>query len=141
MPSLILIGPDDPRSCREALRLNAAAYVPLSSGFPELVKIVRSVAEGYVLYPRRLIGPLAIITEGPWWEAFEAACSDSLTRRQMEVARLVALGLTDREIALKLNLSPRTVEGLVSRALARLRLGSRLQMALFVRTGYPDLRA
>jgi non-specific serine/threonine protein kinase len=55
-----------------------------------------------------------------------------LTRRESEVARLVAQGLTDREIAERLVLAPRTAEGHVQRALRKLGFTSRQQLAGWV---------
>jgi len=50
-----------------------------------------------------------------------------LTPRQLDVLRAVARGLTDKEIASELSLSPRTVEMHVSRALAALACANRAQ--------------
>ena len=55
------------------------------------------------------------------------APSKGLTSRQLDVLRGVARGLTDKEIANELSLSPRTVEMHVARALAALECTSRAQ--------------
>jgi non-specific serine/threonine protein kinase len=55
-----------------------------------------------------------------------------LTRREAEVARLVAEGLTDREIAERLVLAQRTAEGHVQRALRKMGFTSRQQLAGWV---------
>jgi DNA-binding NarL/FixJ family response regulator len=52
-----------------------------------------------------------------------------LTRRQVEIVRLVAEGLTNKEIAGKLFVSPRTVDMHVSHALDRLDCRSRTEAA------------
>jgi non-specific serine/threonine protein kinase len=52
-----------------------------------------------------------------------------LTKRQQEVAALVARGMTDREIAASLVISPRTAESHVEQILTRLRLRSRAEIA------------
>jgi len=52
-----------------------------------------------------------------------------LTRRQWEVAELVAHGLTDRQIAAKLVISPRTAESHVEQIRHRLGVGSRAEVA------------
>jgi predicted ATPase/DNA-binding CsgD family transcriptional regulator len=63
-----------------------------------------------------------------------AARSDDspLTRRQREVAQLVAEGLTDREVAARLSISVRTAESHVEQILARLGFRSRAQIAAWV---------
>ena len=55
-----------------------------------------------------------------------------LTRRQQEVAHLVAQGLTDREVATRLSISVRTAESHVEQILARLGFRSRAQIAAWV---------
>ncbi|MFI5626422.1 ATP-binding protein [Nocardioides sp. NPDC051685] len=55
-----------------------------------------------------------------------------LTRRERQVAELVATGLTNQDIASKLTLSRRTVEGHVERALTKLGFTSRTQLAVWV---------
>ena len=58
--------------------------------------------------------------------------SASPTKRELEVADLVAEGLTNREIATRLTISPRTAQGHVERLLAKLGFTSRAQIAAWV---------
>jgi DNA-binding NarL/FixJ family response regulator len=69
------------------------------------------------------LGALAEERRSP--EAPERAIIGGLTRRQVEIARLIAGGLTNKEIADKLFLSPRTVEMHVANMLNRLDCRSR----------------
>ncbi len=62
----------------------------------------------------------------------EAAEPISLTRREWDVAELVAQGLTNREIAERLFLSERTVENHVQHILTKLNLSNRSQVAVWV---------
>lgn len=55
-----------------------------------------------------------------------------LSARELEVARHVALGHSNREIAETLVLSPRTVEGHIGRMLTKLGFTSRTQLAVWV---------
>ena len=55
-----------------------------------------------------------------------------LTAREAETARLIAGGLTNREIAGRLVLSVRTVESHVANAMAKLGFTSRAQLAAWV---------
>lgn len=63
------------------------------------------------------------------------AYAEQLSPREAEVAELAAGGLTNREIAATLHLSPRTVEQHVSRAMRKLGVGLRQELA--VRTNGP----
>jgi DNA-binding CsgD family transcriptional regulator len=57
-----------------------------------------------------------------------------LTRREREVAELVAAGLTSREMATRLYLSERTVQNHVQHILTKLNLSNRSQIAVWVTT-------
>ncbi|MDV6306024.1 helix-turn-helix transcriptional regulator [Gordonia amicalis] len=61
-----------------------------------------------------------------------ASLRASLTRRENEVATLVADGLTNKEIATKLTISPRTVDAHVDHILTKLGFRSRTQIARWV---------
>jgi DNA-binding NarL/FixJ family response regulator len=76
--------------------------------------------------------------------AVAQAANGGLTRREVEVVRLVAMGHTNREIARELFLSPRTVEMHVGSILVKLGCRSRADAArraseLGLLTGTPDL--
>jgi DNA-binding CsgD family transcriptional regulator len=58
--------------------------------------------------------------------------SASFTRREREIAALVATGLTNREIAGQLCLSVRTVEAHVDRILSKLGFRTRTQLAAWI---------
>ncbi len=58
-----------------------------------------------------------------------------LTSRERDIANLVAVGLTSREIAERLSLSARTVEGHVLHACTKLGVGDRKALAEFMRRG------
>lgn len=55
-----------------------------------------------------------------------------LTNRELQVAELVACGMSNREIAVKLFISRRTVDGHVERILAKLGVPSRVQIAAWL---------
>ena len=68
-----------------------------------------------------------------------------LTPRERQIAELVADGMTNREIAALLVISPRTVDTHVEHILTKLDFGSRSQVAAMLgprgsRTGRPDIR-
>ena len=57
---------------------------------------------------------------------------DGLTRRELEVARLIAEGKSNREIADAFVIAERTVEGHVSNILSKLGFRSRTQVSIWV---------
>lgn len=63
--------------------------------------------------------------------------SAPLTRREREVADLVAEGMTNKEIAARLTISRRTAEGHVDRILTKMGFTSRAQIAAWVATHRP----
>ncbi|MEV6320836.1 protein kinase [Nocardia sp. NPDC051787] len=67
--------------------------------------------------------------EQPRADAPADRLSSSLTKREREVADLVAEGLTNKAIAARLVISPRTVDGHVEHILAKLGFTSRTQIA------------
>ena len=58
--------------------------------------------------------------------------SVGLTRRQLQIARLVAHGLTNREIADRLFISERTAEGHIEQIRNKLGFSSRVQIAAWL---------
>jgi predicted ATPase/DNA-binding SARP family transcriptional activator/DNA-binding CsgD family transcriptional regulator len=72
------------------------------------------------------------VDPAPERSAAGGRADDPLTRREREVAALVAQGLTNRQIASDLHLSERTIGNHVSRILRKLGLASRAQIAAWV---------
>ena len=95
---------DEPRFAREALRAGALAFVLKEAADTELVEAVRAAASGLRYLNPQLGALIAATPDVP------AGPPDSLTEREVEVLRLVALGHTNAEISHKLYLSVRTVE-------------------------------
>jgi DNA-binding CsgD family transcriptional regulator len=81
-------------------------------------------------------GSWSLFAAGPDTPAIEpvapAAITAALSRRESEVAQLLAQGLSNREIAERLYLSERTVDNHVSHILAKLGFDSRVQVATWV---------
>jgi predicted ATPase/DNA-binding CsgD family transcriptional regulator len=65
----------------------------------------------------------------------KAASDTELTRRQLEIARLIAADLTNRQIADRLFLSERTVETHITNMLNKLGLNSRVQLSRWLGEG------
>ena len=74
-----------------------------------------------------------------------AGCRDGqaggLTKREQQIAALVASGLSNREIAEKLDISKRTVDAHVDHIFAKLGISSRVQLTVWLREQLPRARS
>jgi DNA-binding NarL/FixJ family response regulator len=118
----------------EVLRAGAHGYVHTTVSLKRLVEAVRAVARGETVLDAVVTGELLNRldrTAAPG-EAPEAVRQSPLTARQQAVSELVAEGLTNAEIAVRLQVSRATVKGHVTVALRRLGLRDRTQLAIHV---------
>jgi DNA-binding NarL/FixJ family response regulator len=112
-----------------ALHAGAGGFLVHDAEPAELLRAVRSVAAGEALLSpsatRRLIDELAAQPDPhrPVPERLE-----ELTAREREVMGLVAMGLTNAEIAVRLVVSPATAKTHVSRAMLKLHARDRAQL-------------
>jgi DNA-binding NarL/FixJ family response regulator len=111
----------------EALRAGASGFLLKDATAEELLQAVRVVAAGEALLSpsitRRLIADYA--RRPPPNE--RPAALDELTPRELEVLRLIARGLSNRDIARKLVLGDATIKTHVARIFAKLDLHDRTQ--------------
>jgi len=116
----------------QAIRAGASGFLVKDSEPAELLQAVRVVARGDALLSpgvtRRLITDLATRQERP--PAAASRILDSLTAREREVMALVAAGLSNDEIAVRLYLSPLTAKTHVSRAMTKLNARDRAQLVV-----------
>jgi DNA-binding NarL/FixJ family response regulator len=85
------------RSVREALDAGMSAFIPKIAAVDELVHAIRAVAAGET-YVSPSAGPI------------EPKPDDVLSPRELEVLRLLADGQSAKEIAIKLDVSVKTIE-------------------------------
>jgi DNA-binding NarL/FixJ family response regulator len=116
----------------EALRSGASGFLVKHTQPGDLIRAVREVARGEALLSpsvtRRLIAEFATRPGRP---ALTPPSMQVLTEREREVVGLVALGLTNDEIAAELVLSPATARTHVSRAMMKLQARDRAQLVVF----------
>ncbi|MFJ3225468.1 response regulator [Streptomyces sp. NPDC086783] len=115
-----------------ALRAGAAGFLLKHTDARDLLEAVRTVARGEGLIApavtRRLIAEFGA---GPVREPpADPSVLDSLTRREREVLSCLGRGLSNAEIAVRLDMAEATVKTHVSRLLGKLELRSRVQAAV-----------
>jgi NarL family two-component system response regulator LiaR len=112
-----------------AIRAGAIGYLLKDISPTELAQAIRAVHRGEAqLHPdvtkkllNQFVAPMTEPTVAP----------DQLTAREREVLRLIARGMSNRELALELSISEKTVKTHVSHILAKLHLDDRTQAAIY----------
>jgi len=103
---LVLSMHGTPEYVRPALRAGAAGYVVKGAGLDDLLVAIRAVHAGYHHFDQAALSAMQDVPPGH-------ACTDdveSLTPREREVLRMVAMGHTNRSIAEALGVSPKTID-------------------------------
>jgi two-component system, NarL family, nitrate/nitrite response regulator NarL len=108
---LVVSGYDDEYRVAEALRAGAHGYLIKSATVDELVAGVRTVANGGTpLSPSLADVLMRVVHKSGQRSGKRSGTIDSLTARELQVLRLFASGLSTREVAQNLGISPKTVE-------------------------------
>ncbi len=122
-----------------AIQAGASSYLLKDVSPDDLVEAIRAVHHGEArLHPdiaQKLMQQVAQQAS----PARAPVAVDDLTEREREVARLIAQGCSNSEIAQKLVISDKTVKTHVSNILSKLRLQDRTQLAIYaIKLGWVD---
>jgi DNA-binding NarL/FixJ family response regulator len=109
------------------IRAGARGYVTKNISGDELADAVRRVQGGDAVFSPRLAGFVLDAFAGPGPQPESEL--DALTPREREVLQHIARGYMYKEIALRLDISPKTVEAHVSSVLRKLQLSSRHELS------------
>lgn len=123
-----------------AVKAGASGYLVKSASAAELAEAVRATAAGQAVFTPGLAG--LVLGEYRRMSSGEnrrmtsdsgrrAAAPPTLTERETEVLRLVAKGLSAKQIAARLTLSHRTVENHVQATLRKLQLANRVELTRY----------
>ena len=111
------------------IRAGARGYVTKTISGPELADAARRVHDGDAVFSPRLAGFVLDAFAGPAGAGDADDELDQLTPREQEVLRHIARGYMYKEIALRLDISAKTVEAHVSSVLRKLQLSSRHELS------------
>jgi DNA-binding NarL/FixJ family response regulator len=109
------------------IRAGARGYVTKNISGEELADAVRRVEGGDAVFSPQLAGFVLDAFAGPAPQPESEL--DALTPREREVLQHIARGYMYKEIALRLDISPKTVEAHVSSVLRKLQLSSRHELS------------
>ena len=128
---IMLTVSDEEADLYEAVKNGASGYLLKDSSIDEVAQAIRVVADG-----QSLISPLMAIKLLDEFKQMSRSDrtqvpSPRLTDRELEVLKLVAQGLNNREIAKQLFISENTVKNHVRNILEKLQLHSRMEAVMY----------
>jgi DNA-binding NarL/FixJ family response regulator len=129
---IILTTFDEDEYIFEGLRAGALGYLLKAVSGEELAAAIRKVAAGQALIDpavtRKLVAEFARLA--PPQRPLNAGLAEPLSEREVEILRLVAQGLSNREVAERLYLAEGTVKNYVTSLLGKIGVRDRTQAAL-----------
>jgi DNA-binding NarL/FixJ family response regulator len=124
---LVLTTFDDDEYILQSLQVGALGYLLKRTPAPEIAAAIRSVAQGY-----SQLGPtIATKAFSQLKTPSIGSTASSLSKREIEVLRLVGEGKNNIEIAKELYLSEGTVKNHVTQILSKLEMRDRIAAALW----------
>lgn len=128
---LVLSASGEQADVLAAVKAGATGYLVKSASRAELLQAVRRVARGDAVFTAGLAG----LVLGEYRRLAEPRPADparpTLTERETEVLRMVATGLSYKQIAERLVLSHRTVQNHVQNTLSKLQLHNRVELTRY----------
>ncbi len=129
---LILSASGEQTDVLDAVKAGATGYLVKSASREELIRAVRRVAAGDTVFTPGLaglvLGEFRRLSDGP---ADPDPDRPELTERETEVLKMVAKGLSYKQIADRLVLSHRTVQNHVQNTLRKLQMHNRVQLTRY----------
>jgi two-component system, NarL family, nitrate/nitrite response regulator NarL len=115
----------------EFIKAGANGFIVKDATIEEFVKTIRSVADGADVVPASLTGTLLshIVDQAVHRSTAAVLEAVQMTKREREITSLIAEGMSNKEIAQRLNIATYTVKSHVHNILEKLALHSRLQIA------------
>ena len=124
---LVLSASGEHADVLEAVKAGATGYLVKSASREELFDAVRRTALGEAVFTPGLAG----LVLGEYRRTAADAGAPKLTARETEVLRLVAKGLSYKQIAERLVISHRTVQNHVQNTLGKLQLHNRVELVRY----------
>ena len=129
---LVLSASGEQQDVLDAVKAGAVGYLLKSAARPELLDAVRRTAGGDAVFTPGLaalvLGEFRRLAAAPGADATD---TPRLTERETEILRMVATGLSYKQIAARLVLSHRTVQNHVQNTLGKLQLHNRVELVRY----------
>jgi two-component system, NarL family, response regulator DevR len=133
---VVMIGMDaDRETFLRAVRDGVVGYMLKDASAMEIADAVRCVVDdGAVCPPQLCLALFDLLAQQARVPSFHLRHTLGLTRREQQLVQLIGIGLTNKEIASRLNLSEQTVKNHVHRMLRKVGANDRLSVVELCRT-------
>jgi two-component system NarL family response regulator len=128
---LILTVSDEEDDLYEAIKAGATGYLLKEISIEEVANAIRAVVAGQSLISPSMASKLLLEFNNLARQAEERMVVPRLTDRELQVLKLVARGLSNREVAEELFISENTVKNHVRNILEKLHLHSRMEAVVY----------
>ncbi|MDQ6685991.1 MAG: response regulator transcription factor, partial [Actinomycetota bacterium] len=128
---IMLTVSDEENDLYEAVKSGASGYLLKDSSIDEVAQAVRVVADGQSLISPSMAVKLIAEFKQMSRPDRDRIPTPRLTDRELEVLRLVATGVNNREVAKRLFISENTVKNHVRNILEKLQLHSRMEAVMY----------
>jgi DNA-binding NarL/FixJ family response regulator len=128
---IMLTVSDEEADLYDAVKNGASGYLLKDSSIDEVAQAIRVVAEGQSLISPSMAVKLLDEFKQMTRSERQQVPTPRLTDRELEVLKLVAQGLNNREIAKRLFISENTVKNHVRNILEKLQLHSRMEAVMY----------
>lgn len=125
---LVLTSFHDSEFAYKAIKAGALGYLLKDTTYEQLAFAIREVARGEAFMHSSIAMKVIHEIDHPTEVLYTA---EPLTPRELDTLKLIAKGLRNQEIAMKLFVNERTVAKYVSSVLSKLHLANRTQVALY----------
>jgi len=111
----------------QAIRVGIAGFVLMECGFDELARTVRAVYENrtYMCSKIRDILANGYLNQ---IQAYDKPESSALTEKEYEIIRLLSMGMTSKEIAIRMEISSKTVDAYRRQIMDKLEINSMAEL-------------
>ncbi len=129
---------DDVDYLIQALDYECNGYVLKNSEFDILKEAINAVVSGDTFIEPRLMN---LLNSNLAKRDIKKSMIDALTKRELEILKLVSKGMLNKEIASQLNISERTVKNHISNIFKKIDVSDRTQAAVFaIKNGVVDIK-
>ncbi|MDP1818393.1 MAG: response regulator transcription factor [Acidimicrobiales bacterium] len=130
---VMLTASDEEDDLYEAIKAGAAGYLLKEVSIEEVAGAIRAVVSGQSLITPSMASKLLVEFSSLSKKVDErrAVLAPRLTSRELEVLKLVAEGMSNRQIAVELYISENTVKNHVRNILEKLHLHSRMEAVVY----------